>query len=580
MREKLKSSFSMLTKFFKVIANYFQGLFNILVKLFGFFGKNPRLASAIGVALLALVAWQLMPDPSGKAGINPPSTIYTRAEGDTSKIETPCPNYHPEWRNGYNIDGVEIAPSPICAPDNPYDVAASVLGNNNISMGTLMKSNLAQDALTMGDDLDQDGDPDVIRMKLEVIEFNGMSPDGDFLINTFNIAPGIQPGLWAFAPKSGGMALKNINSREARPFLRAPSPTIRVEQGDKVYITLENTHYLPHTIHLHGVDHPFVNSKGEDNDGMEEHAVFPGQSHTYEIQPRHAGTMLYHCHVQSAQHTMMGLMGMFVVEENRPNNWVQTFNIGAGQVRHPSAAVKETYNQEYDLIYQAIDKRLAGIIQSANDPRLIAKAMSRDYNMTESFENYFLLNGRSYPYTLRDSVIVAGENENIKLRVANMQRALVALHVHGHKATVTATDGVDVPPVAQETRDVFDIAHAQRLDISLQTRNDGLHSYGPGIWMFHDHVPTGTTTDGMEPGGNIALMIYKPYLDEVGMPKNHEQMLAELFDKDYYAKKQPLWQQSEEYGKRYGEAGNVATELPKLVAFGLVIGLILGLIFW
>ena len=31
----------------------------------------------------------------------------------------------------------------------------------------------------------------------------------------------------------------------------------RAEQGDQISITLENTHYLPHTIHFHGVDHPY-----------------------------------------------------------------------------------------------------------------------------------------------------------------------------------------------------------------------------------------------------------------------------------------------------------------------------------
>ncbi|NOS74944.1 MAG: multicopper oxidase domain-containing protein [Methyloglobulus sp.] len=539
--------------------------------------KRPYLTLTILITVLIAVAVQFAPGLIQKADINPPATAYSRAQGDTTKIEVPCSNEHPEWRQAQVIDGVEIAAAPSCEPDNPYDVAASVKGTNTVSMATLMQSNLAQDALVMGEDVDHDGDPDVIHLKLEVVEFNGASPDGDYFINTYNIAPGIQPGLWAYAPKSSGMALKNFSSREARPFLRAPSPTIRVEQGDKVFITLENTHYLPHTIHLHGVDHAWHNSKGEDNDGVEEHPVYPGKSHTYEIQPRHTGTMLYHCHVQTAQHMMMGLTGMFVIEENQPNNWVQTFNVGAGQVRHPSVAVKKSYSQEYDLLYQSIDKRLAAIIQSATDPRLIANNMGRDYNMTESFENYFLLNGHSFPYTLRDAMIVAGDNEAIKLRVANVQRSQVALHIHGHKATITAMDGVEQSPSQQITRDVFDIATAQRIDLHLQTANDGLHSYGPGLWMFHDHVPTGTTTDGVEPGGNMAILAYKQLLDEQGMPKYHDQMMEEVFDKDYYAKKRPFWQQSD-YAAVFGDVALISPDVKKLVIFGLLIGIIVGLL--
>jgi FtsP/CotA-like multicopper oxidase with cupredoxin domain len=287
--------------------------------------------------------------------------------------------------------------------------------------------------------------------------------------------------------------------------------------------------------------------------------------------------MLYHCHVQTAQHFMMGLNGMFIVEENKANNWLQTFNIGAGQVRHPSAAVKKAYSQEYDLHYQSVDKKLASIIQTAIDPRLIAQRMARDYNMTESFENYFMLNGHSFPYTLRDAMIIAEENETIKLHVANLQRSSIALHIHGHKATITALDGVDLSEGQQITRDVFDIAPAQRTDLRLQTKDDGLHSYGPGLWMFHDHVPTGTTTDGMEPGGNMAILAYKHYLDELGMPKMHDELFDQVFNKDYYAKKQAVWN-SGDFAALLGDAGLVAPNYSHIILFGLLAGLIIALL--
>ena len=527
--------------------------------------------------VLVILAVFFRPGLEQKARVTPPATVYNRS-ADNSSIEKPCSNEHPEWRPEQVIEGVAIAAAPSCEPDNPYDVAVAVKGTNNVSMATLMQTQLAQDALIMGDDLDHDGDPDVIHIKLEVVELNGSSPDGEFLINTFDIAPGIQPGLWVYALKSRGMALKNFNSVVANPLLRAPSPVLRVEQGDKVFITLENTHYLPHTIHLHGVDHPWLTAKGEDNDGMEVHSVFPGKSHTYEIQPRHAGTMLYHCHVQTAQHFMMGLNGMFIVEANLPNNALQTFNVGAGQVRHPSVAVSKNYSQEYDLHYQSVDKKLSGIIQAANDPRLIAQRMGRDYNMTESFENYFMLNGHSFPYTLRDAMIIADENEDIKLNIANLQRSAIALHIHGHKATITALDGVELAAGAQITRDVFDIAPAQRTDLHLQTKNNGLDSYGPGLWMFHDHVPTGTTSDGIEPGGNMAILAYKHLLDETGMPTMHDALFDQIFNKDYYAKKQPVWGVEGEYAALLGDAGLLSPDYVRIVIFGVLVGVIIALL--
>lgn len=543
--------------------------------------KKQFLSLLLLIVVLGAAVWWLLPQLridggtiQQKADILPPATVQRgEEEGNSERF---CNNDHPQWREAQLIEGVNIEAAPSCEPDNPYEVAAAVKGTNNISMMTLMNTDLAQDALIMGEDLDKDGDPDVIEIKLEVIELNGSSPDGDYLMNTYDIAPGIQPALWAYSIKSRGMGVKNFNSKVANPLLRAPSPSIRVEQGDKVIITLENTHYLPHTIHLHGVDHAWHNARGEDNDGTEEHAVFPGHSHQYEIQPRHAGTMLYHCHVQTAQHLMMGLSGLFIVEENKPNNWLQTFNIGAGQVRHPSVVSEKDYTQEYDLYYQSIDKRLMQTVQQSNDPRLIAQAMNRGYNINESFENYFLLNGHSFPYTLRDSMIIVGSNEKIKLRIANTQRSAIALHFHGHKGTITAYDGVDIPSVAQITRDVFDIAPAQRLDLVLNTQDDGLHSYGQGLWMFHDHVPTGTTTDGIEPGGNMAILAYKSLLDEKGMPKLHDELLTEVFNKAYYAKQKATWAVGD-FAILLGEAGLIAPSYWQIMLLALMLGLIIGL---
>ncbi len=529
-------------------------------------------------AVIALAVW-LIPDFSETALPVPPETD-TLAGKQNAGFEKPCKNEHPEWRKAVTIDGVEISESILCEPDNPFNVAASVRGMNNISMPTLMQSKLSEDALIKTDDLDGDGDPDVIHIKLEVIELNGATPEGEKLMHTYDIAPGIHPGLWAFAPKLRGMSVKNFMSEKAIYALRAPSPVIRVEQGDKVYITLENTHYLPHTLHFHGVDHPWRTSSGSDNDGVPvtgDAAVFPGQSRVYELQPRKAGTMFYHCHVQTDKHLIMGLNGMFVVEENRPNNWVQTFNIGAGQVRHSSVAVKEKYDQEYDLHYQSIDKRLAGIVQQSSDPRMIAQQMNRVYNMTESPENYFMLNGHSFPFTLRDALIVTEPDQNIKLRMLNSQHTPIAIHIHGHKAAITHYDGVQAPLGLQLTRDVYSLDSGQRLDLHLQTVNDGLHSYGPGLWIFHDHVETGVTSDGMSPGGNIAVLAYREFVNDQGMPKVREEAITPLFTKAYYAKQSPVWAVGD-FTKTLGEAARVAPDFVAVIGFGLLIGIAFGLL--
>ncbi len=495
--------------------------------------------------LIMGTAVMLMP-MLASAAVDLPKT----AKIDPGVAEPVCDQNNPDWRKAQTIEGVKIQESLRCSPDNPAQIAAVVKGTNNISMETLMDTYFAADAITKKNDMDGDGDPDLIIIRLEVAELNGHSPDFDGLVPTFDIAPGVRPGMWVFAPKSRGMATNSFVGTDANPLLRAPSPPIRVEQGDIVWIQLENSHYFPHTIHLHGVDHPWVDSSGEGNDGVPQTSdkfVLPGQSKTYEIRPRQPGTFVYHCHVQTHVHLAMGLVGMFIVEENRPNNWVQTFNVGGGQVRHPSKAVLEKYDSEYDLHYHAMDKELHNIIQKYNDPRLIAKKMNREYDLTDSTEDYHTLNGRSFPYTLRESMIVTEPNQDIKIRMFNSSGEMLAIHTHGHKATITHYDGVEHNPSAQIMRDVYDLAPAQRNDLHISTKDDGLHSYGEGVWIFHDHREKGITTDGQNPGGNVSALVYKKYLNEQGLPKTIGESIGPLFTKAFFDRKYPVWQDIDEW---------------------------------
>ena len=452
--------------------------------------------------------------------IEQPQSLVSKPQD--ARPEEACPPDIQGWRKAWVIAGMEIAASPNCSPDNPHAVGAFIKGTNNVGHMALMKARLAPDAVVKGRDLDGDGDPDEIHIRLEVVELNGASPDLNTPVTQYSIAPGITPGLWVFAPKSLGMSTENFESLVAQPGLRLPSPSIRVEQGDRVTVTLENTHYMPHTIHFHGVDHPFQKADGGGNDGVpvtSEMPVMPGHQRSYEMQPRQPGTMFYHCHVEVQAHILMGLNGLFVIEENRPNNWVQTFNVGDGFVRHSSVAVKEKFDREYDLHYQDLDEQLGAVIQSSNDPRIIEKKMHRDYNISDSSFEYYTLNGHSFPYTVKDSLIVTAPDERIKLRVVNGGSKGIAIHTHGHKVTITHYDGVEHPEAARITRDVVWVASAQRVDLDLSTKNDGLHSYGEGVWLMHDHKEQGVTTNGFGPGGNVSAIVYESYLEDNGWPK-------------------------------------------------------------
>ncbi|HKC31873.1 MAG TPA: multicopper oxidase domain-containing protein [Xanthobacteraceae bacterium] len=377
------------------------------------------------------------------------------------------------------------------------------------------------DAVELGHDLDGDGDADEIHIHLEVIEIQE------------EVYPGQYVTFWVFAP---------LGSPMGSP-ARLPSPTIRVEEGDVVYVTLHNTHYLPHTIHFHGM--------AQDNamDGvpdMTQRAVAPGRQFTYRFVAKTPGTYWYHCHVQDHIHPLMGLAGMIIVEPNRPNNHFAHLIPGAGRIEPMAKATAEQVQGEYSLVYMDIDDRLNRIPAAYSDPREIERRMHRDYDSTQRKPNIFLLNGRSYPFTVRDTPILVKPDETTKLRILNVGGRTLALHTHGHHPTLTDLDGYPVPKAAQVTRDTFAVAPAQRIDLALRTGSDGVHANGPGVWLMHDHTPEAASNKGINPGGDHTMIVYEGFMGADGLPIHQAGQGAkgahELhLDADYYAGKRPVF---------------------------------------
>jgi FtsP/CotA-like multicopper oxidase with cupredoxin domain len=375
-----------------------------------------------------------------------------------------------------------------------------------------------ENAVQLVRDIDGDGDPDEIHFHLEVIEIQEEVYPGEFV--TF----------WVFAPLGTAMTSP----------ARLPSPTLRVEEGDIVEITLYNTHYLPHTIHLHGT------SQENNMDGvphMTNEEVQPGHAFTYRFVAGKPGTFWYHCHVQDQIHPSMGLAGMLIIEPNRPNNNFAHLVPGAGRITSMSKSTREQYQNEYSLVYMDIDDRLNRIPAAYSDPREIEKRMHRDYDVTQAKSNIFLLNGRSFPFTLRDSPILVKPDEMTKLRILNVGPRSIFVHTHGHHPTLTDLDGYPVPKEAQITRDVFDVGPGQRADLALRTGSDGYYASGPGVWLVHDHAQPAATNKGINPGGDHTAIIYDGYLGDDGLPKDptghasHEP----YFNPDYYKGKVPVF---------------------------------------
>ena len=166
--------------------------------------------------------------------------------------------------------------------------------------------------------------------------------------------------------------------------------------------------------------------------------------------------------------------------------------------------------------------------------------MHRDYDSTQGQSNIFLLNGRSFPLTLRDTPIDVKAGERVKLRILNAGARPIMLHTHGHHPTLTHLDGYAVPAGMRYTRDVFDVGAAQRIDLELRPGSDDVYASGPGVWLMHDHTETAVSNKGISPGGDSTAIVYEGFMGEDGLPKVATS-LDRFFDPEYYRGNVPVF---------------------------------------
>ena len=106
---------------------------------------------------------------------------------------------------------------------------------------------------------------------------------------TFQREDGTNTPYWGFGEFNPNLANQRIT---------LPSPLLIYDLNDSVYLKLHNLSPETHTIHLHGLDVTQI------NDGVPStsYGILSNDSTTYKFKAKHAGTFLYHCHVNTNMH--------------------------------------------------------------------------------------------------------------------------------------------------------------------------------------------------------------------------------------------------------------------------------------
>jgi len=96
-----------------------------------------------------------------------------------------------------------------------------------------------------------------------------------------------------------------------------PGPSIRVQQGSTIFLTLDNQTDAPTLLHSHGVRL----KNAFDGTDMTQKEIPAGGSFRYEITFPDPGIYWYHPHLREDYQQDMGLYGVYIVEPKEENYW-------------------------------------------------------------------------------------------------------------------------------------------------------------------------------------------------------------------------------------------------------------------
>lgn len=242
-------------------------------------------------------------------------------------------------------------------------------------------------------------------------------------IETREFALRAAPGQANLRPGAGGQtAIWSYNGA-------VPGPEIRVRQGERLRITVQNELAEETTVHWHGVRLPNA------MDGvphLTQRPIASGASFVYEFDAVDAGTFWYHPHQRSFEQVGRGLYGALIVEETEP------------------------LHVDRDVTWVLDDWRLTGSAEISND-----FGNGHDMSHGGRVGNTVTING-----AVPDAFAVRS-GERIRLRLINAANARIfALEFQGHRPSIIALDGQPVTPHEPESGLVV-LGPAMRVDLVL-----------------------------------------------------------------------------------------------------------------
>ena len=212
-----------------------------------------------------------------------------------------------------------------------------------------------------------------------------------------------------------------------------PGPILKGKQGSTLVVDLQNSLSEPTSVHWHGLR---IDNAMDGVPGVTQSPIEPGETFTYRLDLKEAGTFWYHPHFNSGEQMERGLKGALIVEESRSQPWSQ------------------------DIVWLLDDWRLqknGNIYPHFN--------IHPDLMHEGRWGNVITINGIVQPE------ISVSPGERIRLRLINGANARIFVHkLTGLSARVIAVDGRPVSSFF-EYRD-FPLSPGNRVDLDITIPED------------------------------------------------------------------------------------------------------------
>ncbi len=252
-----------------------------------------------------------------------------------------------------------------------------------------------------------------------------------------------------------------------------PGREIRVREGDRLRVVVENELPEPTTVHWHGV--PVPNAM-DGVPGLTQSPIAPGSSFTYEFDAEPAGSYLYHSH-QGLQ-IDRGLVGSLVIEERSPHvSYDRDYTLVLDDLLPgdpPEMTSAQGDRSSRGRMGGGMMRGMGGGMMGGMGRGTMGGGGMGAMMGSLGIPDYLamLVNGRP---PADPPAFEVKRGERVRLRLLNPSGATTyRVAIAGHRMSVSHADGRPVKPVEV---DALEIGMGERYDVIVEARN-------PGAWVI------------------------------------------------------------------------------------------------